>query len=179
MRNRFVFLVVGIILGSAPTYYFFSSTRNQSGSPTTAETTEAETKSDQAICPTCPVCPDEENSQPLPPPKFAANTPEILKTNSEGEAMVAWEAVPGASAYRIFIIDKNEMVIKTNRARGLRLYLKDFPKPEGIETIEYQIAIATLNGNGGEGPRGEKKRIIVTKKAPIKAPKIRTIRIED
>lgn len=127
----------------------------------------------------CPVCPDAISNDDLPPPLFSETLPPSLVTNRDGEVRVAWKEVKGAKSYVVHLENSKGKSIHSYRSSRTVLYLKEIQVPEGEREVRYQVKIATVNGLGVEGVRGEAKELLVKAMGSLTAPKVREIRVED
>lgn len=179
MRNYFVFLLLGIAIGTAGT--LFVTKLNRETAPDSSGPTKAPENVSQAILnsPTCPVCETEKKAEPLPPPLFIAESPPIFETNQEAEVMISWQAVENASRYRVVLTNSAGARAKTYSTKGLRLYLRGIPRERTATRTEYNLHMVTINSADVEGPPGETRKLVVHSKAKIQAPAVKTIRVED
>jgi hypothetical protein len=128
-------------------------------------------------------CDEESNAQRgpaslLPPPEYRKTSPEEFETNEQGEVRVDWLAVPGARRYRVNVLKADGTPIHFIHSRKPVLYLKDLP-PEIVPGGEYTIALQSMNRDDTPGVLGEKRKLVVNGQAPVVAPSIKVIRVED
>lgn len=131
------------------------------------------------VCPPAPAPKCGPSTDILPPPTYSENLPEELETNREAEVRVAWDEVPGAKGYRVYVTDRTGRLVKKYSTSRTTIYLKDIPAPEDVAEVNYTVALATANADDKEGERGEMRPLKVNRQSSVVAPTIKRIVIED
>jgi hypothetical protein len=139
-----------------------------------------QTQEGTPACPVCPICKQGVSTlERLPPPEFSPKLGAEMRSNLEGEVLVEWLPVENAKRYKLVVTDGTGHHVRVRGVARTRIYLKDLPRPASEDSIDYWVTLASVNADEIEGEPSEKRKIVVRGRPDLRAPKIKTIQIED
>lgn len=115
----------------------------------------------------------------LSAPKFAASLPEKLMTNRYMEVKVAWEGVPGAKSYNVYVERMDGSLVRKYETRRTFLFLSEIPLPPEARQVDYVVRLASVNGADKVGDKGESRSLKVNRQGSVVAPTLKKIEVED
>ncbi len=126
----------------------------------------------------------------FPAPQFSKEMPRNFESKHPGEFKVKWDLIPGASKYRVKIVDIKNEIKQTASTVKETLYVKRIPWDGSDEPfVKYKVFLVSINENGEEGPPGEVRALKLYKEHaffpsnkkvnPLEAPEIKSITTED
>lgn len=108
----------------------------------------------------------------LPPPKWLADSPEIIKSDAKGNVAIGWQPVDGASNYLLSVETPDGKVVQEKQISNSNVSLARM-KPG-----QYQLRVKSVDGQKRSGPFGAPKSLTVPNTSDIQAPKIKTMKVK-
>lgn len=109
----------------------------------------------------------------LPAPEFSKKLPDILKADKGGNLNVEWNTVSGAKKYRLEVRSRDgrtlvkQKIVERNTASLQRM------KPG-----DYQVTVKAIDRYQRAGDPAQAKEILVPKESAIKAPTIKSLKVQ-
>ncbi|MCB0341110.1 MAG: hypothetical protein H6626_05525 [Pseudobdellovibrionaceae bacterium] len=108
----------------------------------------------------------------LPPPSFAKNIPEVIKSDKSGNLDVQWLPVDGAESYQVILQSPDGKVLQEKKVtRSLASLNK-------LKPGNYKVSVKAIDKHNRPSKAGDTKEVNVPKVSNIAAPKIRNIKVK-
>jgi len=108
----------------------------------------------------------------LAAPKWAENTPDIIKGDGKGNLSVSWNQVEGAQKYLMVLESSDGKVVDSHEvSRNIASFTK-------LKPGEYQVKVQSIDGLRRPGPASEIRKVQVPEKSDIRAPKIKAMKVK-
>ncbi len=108
----------------------------------------------------------------LPAPRWAADTPEVLKSDSKGNLTFAWQQVEGAERYLMILESPDGAVIEQKEISRTTASLSR------LKPGEYHVHLKSVDGLKRPGLNGDKRKVSVPNSSDIRAPKIKAMKVK-
>lgn len=108
----------------------------------------------------------------LPPPKWLADLPEVIKSDAKGNVSFGWQPVDGAQNYLLTVETPDGKVVQEKQLSHNNTSLVRM-KPG-----QYQVRIKSMDRQKRSGPFGSPKALTVPSTSDIQAPKIKTMKVK-
>lgn len=108
----------------------------------------------------------------LPPPKWAENSPEVLKANQKGDLSFSWMQVEGAKGYMMVLENEAGQVVDR------RSISRTTASVSHLKPGQYSLKLRSIDAYKRPGDESSIKKLQVPTTSDIKAPKIKAMKVK-